>query len=335
MTHTVFYSWQSDSPKATNQQAIRLALREAADGLERLSVDSLILHLDEATRGTSGSPNIPQTILSKIDACDAFVCDLTTVATTDKGKPVANPNVLVELGYAVATIGWERIVLLFNEQYGNFPNDLPFDVDRHRATPFTIADGKDKAGKASLTQVLQAALEAIISQAPLRPAERRSVAPAQQKRVADIRVLTSVLSTVNIVSFDSFLDDFPDRFPDSVFYYQNAFLNVVERSTFFLYDQELFAKITAFKKHWIKSLSYAQHYGRDRQTDFYKYHIPMDEFPSDKARNDFTRLTKHRSILQRSFRELLEHARLHYLEVDVDGLSNQALENHKAYLAEH
>jgi hypothetical protein len=243
MNYTIFYSWQTDSPIATNQQAIRLALREAADQLEQVADDPKTLTIDEATRGTSGSPNIPQTIFSKIEGCDAFVCDLTTVATTVGGKAVANPNVLVELGYAIATVGWERIILLFNKQHGKFPHDLPFDVDRHRATPFTITDAKDKGGKASLTGVLQDALEAIITQSPLKPAERKIISPAQQQRANDIRIITSLLKTINITAFDYFLDEFPDRFPRSVFYYQNSFRDFVAQSAFFLYDKVLSSKV--------------------------------------------------------------------------------------------
>ncbi|QKG51839.1 hypothetical protein [Hymenobacter sp. BRD67] len=333
MTHTIFYSWQSDSPKETNQQAIRLALRDAADQLEQAATEPKTLTIDEATRGTSGSPNIPQTIFSKIDTCDAFVCDLTTIAISAGGKAIANPNVLIELGYAVATLGWERIVLLFNKQHGNFPIDLPFDVDRHRASPFTIQDRKDKAGKADLVSVLQTALNEIITQVPLRPAERKIMSPAQQERAADVRVLTSTLETINIADFDHFLDEFPERLPKSVFYYREAFLRVVERSTFFLYNRILLSKLEVFKKNWGKSLNYAQHYYPDAHTDFYKYHIPGDAFPSEKSRKDFTHLTRHRTILQKSFRELLDYVRLNYLEVNVNELSDQALANYRDYLA--
>ncbi|MGI4736635.1 MAG: hypothetical protein ACRYG7_15790 [Janthinobacterium lividum] len=332
ITHTIFYSWQNDSPKATNQQAIRLALREAADHLEQIVDDPKTLHLDEATRGTSGSPNIPQTIFSKIEACDAFVCDLTTVATTAGGKAVANPNVLVELGYAIATVGWERIVLLFNEHHGKFPLDLPFDVDRHRATPFTITDAKDKVGKASLIRVLKDALEAIIMQSPLKPAERKIASPAQQKRASDISVLTSLLKTINIAAFDYFLDEFPDRFPRSVFYYQHSFRDFVAQSAFFLYDKILSSKIELLNKSWAESLNYARHYYSDINPDFYEYYIPGDIFPNEKSRKDFDYLVKHRTVLQGNFRDLLDYVRLYYLEVDVNDLSNQALENYRVYL---
>lgn len=53
----VVYSWQSDSPKKTNLNAIRKALAQACERLESAN-PKLKLVPDEATRDTSGSPNI-------------------------------------------------------------------------------------------------------------------------------------------------------------------------------------------------------------------------------------------------------------------------------------
>ena len=342
---SVFYSWQSDLPKETNQVAIRSALQEAINKLELAdATGQLKLVIDEATRGAAGSPNIPQLLFSKIDACTIFVCDLTTINTAinaaaldrqlTPGRPTANPNVLVELGYAVATVGWERIILLFNEHHGTFPNDLPFDVDRHRATPFTISDKKDKNGKTALTAVLEIALQAIVTQSPLKPAQQRGISPKQIKKEADIQVLTAALKTIHIPTFDLFLDEFPERIPNTIFYFQSSFLGIVNRSTFFLYNQELCLKVTAFTKNWIKSLSYAQHYGPDPGSTFYKYDIPGDVFPNDKSRKDFSHLLRHRITLQKSFRGLLEYVRLNYLEIDLNTLSSQALTDYQAFLSD-
>ena len=76
--------------------------------------------------------NIPQAVLDKIRQSDIFVGDLTTTVASIAAP---NPNVVFDLGYAVAGLGWPRIVMLFNKAFGKFPNDLPFDVDRQRASP--------------------------------------------------------------------------------------------------------------------------------------------------------------------------------------------------------
>jgi hypothetical protein len=48
-------------------------------------------------------------------------------------KLLPNPNVLLELGYATAKIGWDRVVLVMNEAYGR-PEQLMFDL-KHRRFP--------------------------------------------------------------------------------------------------------------------------------------------------------------------------------------------------------
>ena len=131
----VFCSWQSDSPNNTNHYFIMNGLEKAAQKLGHSSeFPDLKVLIDEATRDESGSINIPETVLKKIAKCNAFVCDITTInpCETNARYRTANNNVVFELGYAVAMLGWERIVLLFNVDIGKFPDDMPFDFDRQR-----------------------------------------------------------------------------------------------------------------------------------------------------------------------------------------------------------
>ena len=109
---TVFFSWQSDLPKDINYFAIRDSIKKAITGIN--------LSYDEATRGMSGSINILDTIFNKILAADIFVCDITTVGiihnknnNVKKPRPTPNPNVLLELGYAIANLGVERMILIY------------------------------------------------------------------------------------------------------------------------------------------------------------------------------------------------------------------------------
>ncbi|WP_072426965.1 TIR domain-containing protein [Chitinimonas taiwanensis] len=153
---SIFYSWQSDLPDETNRRAIRSALRTASSSVEA-EYPGLRIALDEATRGEAGSPNIPLTILEKIKTCDAFVCDITTInaSASSEYRKTPNPNVLFELGYAVAHIGWGRIVMLFNEALGTFPLDAPFDIDRHRVSTYRLsrAEAGSKSALASLSNL--------------------------------------------------------------------------------------------------------------------------------------------------------------------------------------
>jgi hypothetical protein len=327
--HTVFYSWQSDLPKETNLVALRQALREAASQVEN-EIEDTRIDIDEATRDAPGSPNIPQMIFNKIGTCDIFVCDLTTInsATGDQRK-VPNPNVLIELGFAIATVGWDRIILLFNKVYGNFPADLPFDIDRHRATVFNISDKKDHNGKKQIAAVLKEAIQVIIEKDPLTPNELKKVTPEQRKRENDIKKLHLALSAIHLPAFDHFLEDFPTKIPENIFDYKDLFVSVVDSNTFHIYDQELSHKITELKKSWIKALSYGDHYGPDSTGRYYNYYLPFDEFPNVRSERDFRFLTDYRVVLENDLRNLLNYVRQHYIEVDIDETSKNALEARK------
>jgi hypothetical protein len=330
--YSVFYSWQSDLPNETNLNALRQVLREAASHIEN-ELDEIKIDIDEATRNATGSPNIPQMIFRKIENCDIFVCDLTTINSTGNDlRKVPNPNVLIELGFAIAMIGWERIIILFNKVHGNFPNDLPFDIDRHRATPFNITDKKDNDGKKQIANVLKGAIKAIIVKSPLKPHEQKTISPEQRKRELDIKNLSLALNAIHIPTFDNFIEYFPNRVRKEIFYFKNCFLDITESNTFFIYDQNLLEKITAFKQNWIISLSYAKHYYPDN-VGSYTYHIPMDIFPSQKAEDDFHFLEQHIVLLEYNLKELLNYVRLNYIEIDLEETSKNAFESYQKYVS--
>ena len=84
----IFYSWQSDLPSEIARDLIRKELKNAAHRLEG-DFPNTDFVMDEATRDVPGSPNIPLTILKKIQMSDVFVCDLNPVARTRSGKTSA------------------------------------------------------------------------------------------------------------------------------------------------------------------------------------------------------------------------------------------------------
>ncbi|RVT46333.1 hypothetical protein ENE75_24670, partial [Rubrivivax albus] len=111
MKRTVFYSWQSDLPNATNRSFIENALKDAAKQIaqdESIGVDPVI---DRDTQGMAGAPDISLAIFSKISAADLFVADISFVANNEN-RFIPNPNVMVELGYALKAKGHEALVLV-------------------------------------------------------------------------------------------------------------------------------------------------------------------------------------------------------------------------------
>ena len=131
----IFYSWQSDLPGNKTRYFIRECIDEAI-GLA-LETEAIEAERDEATSGTTGSPDIVSTLFSKIDECDLFVADLSLCFSDDgeSGKKSPNPNVMLELGYAVKTLGWERVICLCNTDYGD---QYPFDIAHNRITVFSL-----------------------------------------------------------------------------------------------------------------------------------------------------------------------------------------------------
>ncbi|MCI0535696.1 MAG: nucleotide-binding protein [Acidobacteria bacterium] len=161
MPETVFYSWQSDLPNKTNRSLIESALTRALQSI----VDDVHLQaaprLDQDTRGVPGSPDIASTILSKIDAASAFVGDVSLVTESEADRPSPNPNVLIELGYALKALGPSRVVIVFNERFGKV-EDLPFDLRLKPTLSYSLGeDSEPKEARDKLQSLLENALRLI------------------------------------------------------------------------------------------------------------------------------------------------------------------------------
>ena len=140
--HTVFYSWQADLPSRSNRAFIEESLKGAVNELQTDGSLELDIRVDRDTVGLPGSPRITDAILAKISRASVFVPDVSIVATSAEGKACPNPNVLLELGYAIAKLGWDRIVMVMNTAFGEVA-DLPFDLRGHRVMPYVVDPAPD------------------------------------------------------------------------------------------------------------------------------------------------------------------------------------------------
>ena len=136
---TVFYSWQMSTPIEENKQKILNCLEKA---VAKLKNDGFEIVIDQDSRNTTRESSIDYIILQKIPNCDFFVGDITPVVKDDKGKPIPNPNVMLELGYAAKAIGWARCLLVWNTKYGDL-NQAPFDIRNRSIIPYNSTDSKD------------------------------------------------------------------------------------------------------------------------------------------------------------------------------------------------
>jgi hypothetical protein len=136
----VFWSWQSDTPGKIGRHFVREALEAAIKALnEEVEVEEpeREIHLDHDRKGVSGSPDLASTILEKIKATSIFVADVTPVGTTLDRKALINSNVAIELGFALAHVGDQFILMVLNNHYGN-RETLPFDL-KHKAGPIIFS----------------------------------------------------------------------------------------------------------------------------------------------------------------------------------------------------
>lgn len=195
----IFYSWQSDRPSQLCRQFIDIALRGAAEELSRTL--GIAIEIDSDTQNEPGTPPITDTILRKIRECDAFVGDMTFVATTEGGKLVPNPNVMGEYGYALSRKGTRRILLAMNTAFGP-PEQLPFDLShlRHPTTfeaPPDMSDGSRRAARASFTRSLVDHLRVLVEHSrAAAQAEQAGTPEAAERAREGLQALTSSASWI-------------------------------------------------------------------------------------------------------------------------------------------
>jgi hypothetical protein len=150
----VFWSWQSDTHEKTCRYFVRDALDAAINQLKTPqdveepseAARREQLHSDAGREGVPGSPDLARAIMQKIDTASVVIADVTPVG---KGLPrknadgieipakaLMNPNVAIELGYALgkhSTDETNNLLMILNTYYGD-RQCLPFDL-AHKAGP--------------------------------------------------------------------------------------------------------------------------------------------------------------------------------------------------------
>ncbi len=116
----IFFSWQSDDMQA--KKFLQDCINDAVSGLDDWEVE-------HATRDLVGSKDIGRSILDKIDKSDLFLADISIINPNSQDKKTPNPNVLYELGYAVARLTDDNIIQIANTlTTPNKDKEMPFDI---------------------------------------------------------------------------------------------------------------------------------------------------------------------------------------------------------------
>jgi hypothetical protein len=143
MDATVFYAWQADRSAKSNRYLIRDAANSACERITGDNSTPWSLTLDSDTQGVAGMCDIPNTILEKIRQCDIFLADLSFVGSTESpsgdAKQLPNPNVVFELGYAAKCHGFDTLVGVVNEAFGEVTGQV-FDIKRRASLTYCVSE---------------------------------------------------------------------------------------------------------------------------------------------------------------------------------------------------
>jgi hypothetical protein len=167
--YSMFYSWQSDADPDTNWEFIRCALDVAVEEIkQRKGFDIPVV--DSGMERVGGTPEVATIMFDKIRGAAIFVGDLSLVGEIKQHgnrttKKTANPNVLMEMAYAGAKLGWQRVICVMNQHFAR-AEKLPVDIRnrrwpvRYRMPPDEKANAEEI--KAKLAEDLKVAIEAIM-----------------------------------------------------------------------------------------------------------------------------------------------------------------------------
>lgn len=336
----IFYSWQTDSPDETNRRLIRNSIRIASSELEqKLSSPELqyTINLDEATRDCPGSPNIPLTIFEKIGQSDVFICDLTTINANapDGLRRTPNPNVLIELGFAISSLGFGRIIMIFNTAFGEL-KDLPFDIDRQRQTSYESKLDTTKQKITSnplLVKILHEAIDEILTKNPSKGFGSDLKTPEQIKRERDITVLTEIFLTLPLGLIDRFLFYAPKIIIHDIFHFWEGFNGIIQSSSFHINDNQLYTLIKNIWESWDCTVSFGDFYTENpANPDVYVFKTPTNRALNKKESDALEKLEKGTKELKIALLELVKYVKSEYFEIDIDALNREGLRQYKEYM---
>ena len=103
--------------------------------------------IDRDTRSDAGMGSVVETVFEKINNADIFLCDISPVTElnvkdstgAERSKLMPNSNVMIELGYALRSMYYRRIIAVSNQtKFIHKRGTLPFDILGKRNITFTL-----------------------------------------------------------------------------------------------------------------------------------------------------------------------------------------------------
>ena len=310
----IFFSWQADIKES--RKIIDKALEKAAKELNARHEDWFV-NITSDTRGEHGASNIEDIVLQKIREAHIFVADITPIAqikNENNIKLLSNPNVLIELGYAIRRMDIDKqVILLANKESGDIEykdKDMPFDINHHRISP--ISDSL------SLTEHIESLLINLIKQ------------PASLSD--DIYELDKESVTLLFSHFSTFImDEFlfgnnPNSIDTRILDIRDAWHHYFNNTgAFAIYDQATLNAINAFyipfdKLVWECANNYDTVISNPLRARIRG--LVADVFESREAEMKFHEIIKASISLQPIYKEMIKFVKLKY-KLDFDALSKK------------
>lgn len=317
----IFYSWQSDLDGKTNRYAIQHAAK-------KLVKNSSTITLDQATRGTPGSPNIPETILNKINDSDIFLADISFIDDPQKvGKRCPNPNVVFELGYAVHQLGWERIILVFNTAYGKI-SDLPFDFKHHRVTTYELHPADEQKKNQRLENSLKTAIDSILAVDPLKPFQYLEKTQEEIQHERDVKMVKWALEQIHIPTIQHHIKHAPMAIQTKALYFLDDIKHVIlENKLFHVYDETMKNLLEEFAKAFIESTSYMHEYHIQIHGEQFIFTNPGDLVLPEGREQNWQAINKATVSMKQYLDAIIHRVRTEYRSIDITETNQKAFEN--------
>lgn len=259
-----------------------------------------------------------------------YIADISTVTLPNAPRPCANPNVLFELGYAIAQVGWDRTVLLLNKAIGKFPTDLPFDISQNRVSSYEIAPGSGKsvitAKTKELQSLLEKAIQIIIDKNPKAPHELRGLSREKIRHERDVESLNLLFSRVHIETIQQHIEELPRRILGSSFLFWEDFKGIVTSDSFHIYDRIIEENICDLFTNWQNSYRFVERY--HDAGDNHVFSNPGDSPLDPGQQKDWDKIEETRNGMETALRNLLERVREAFVEGDTKKLSDGAWRNY-------
>ena len=319
----VFYCWQSDLPHNKNKDYIKDVLEKIRRELfEEISINIVI---DEATRDLLGSDKISHAILKKIQESDIFICDVSIINNEAFHiRPVPNPNVLFELGCAVSFLNWERIIMIFNEEFGTLQS-LPFDLEKHRTTLYNSNDYNLDSDRIFINSIKNK-IVAIWKQNPIKGYLSPETREIKIKYKKDIENIEKFLRTFLISLIDQHVENAPREINTDIYLFFEEMERLLSYNSynFNIYDNELKELIYSFYYYWKDSLpnlyeSEYYHYVSDTISIFSN---PGDAPLNENQEKIWKRIEENKQLMHNCLYKILELIRRVYIEVDISSIQN-------------